>query len=96
MDGARKMSYPGGMVGPTQNRSYVDLEVDLVRRADGTVPVVDADEFRALEGLPPGHVRAVEEETTQIRELLADPAAVVMREGWLRLGRGRIPFTRSD
>ena len=65
--------------------SYVDLEVDLVLRADGTVQVVDEDEFMELAAngsLAAPVVQGVTDQTSRLRTLLGDPAAPVVAAGW--------------
>lgn len=69
--------------------SYVDLEVDLVLRADGTVLVVDEDEFVELathKSLPWPVAEAVTDETTRMQSDLGDEPPVVAA-GWSWLDR---------
>lgn len=70
--------------------SYVDLELDLARLADGTVLLVDEDEFeRAITEcrLPPGVITAARAEAASLRGRLADAAEPVVAAGWQWLER---------
>jgi hypothetical protein len=68
--------------------SYVDLEVDVVLRRDGSVLVLDENEFADLVrecGVPGSVVAAVHDTTAEVRALLSRPAAPVVEAGWARL-----------
>ena len=68
--------------------SYVDLEVDLVLRHDGTVLVVDEDEFdQAVRdySIPDEIVRSVTAQTSRLVTLLGQPSSPIVSAGWSRL-----------
>jgi hypothetical protein len=65
--------------------SYVDLELDLARLADGTVMVVDEDEFAhaVAEGvIPEGDAVAARGTAAELQGRLADPSEPVVAAGW--------------
>nr|WP_237556428.1 DUF402 domain-containing protein [Streptomyces sp. SID5464] len=65
--------------------SYVDLELDLARLADGTVLLVDEDEFEQAiteYRLPSEVITAARAEAASLRGRLADAAEPVVAAGW--------------
>lgn len=69
--------------------SYTDLELDLVRRKDGTVLVVDEDEFERA-GLPESVGTAARAAAVELRVRLGDEKEPVVGAGWAWLeGAGR-------
>ncbi|MEU0383218.1 DUF402 domain-containing protein [Streptomyces chartreusis] len=70
--------------------SYVDLELDLARLADGTVLLVDEDEFEQAiteYRLPSEVITAARAEAASLRSRLADAAEPVVAAGWQWLER---------
>jgi predicted RNA-binding protein associated with RNAse of E/G family len=70
--------------------SYVDLELDLVRLADGSVLLVDEDEFEqtvAEYRLPSDVVAAARTTAADLRKRLAIAVEPVMAAGWDWLDR---------
>ncbi len=74
----------------------IDLDLDVVRRTDGTVAVVDEDEFadhRLRYDYPDGLVDAVEAEAARTRHALACglPPFHGVADEWMEVGRDLIP-----
>ena len=67
----------------------IDLDLDVVKRADGTVEIVDQDEFAAHQtemGYPGRVVIAAQEAADAVKELLTSQQAPFdgSHEGWLK------------
>lgn len=65
--------------------SFTDLELDLVRREDGTVLLVDEDEFEqavAEYDIPVTVVETSRATTAELRARLADDADPLLAKGW--------------
>ncbi|MEU8515785.1 DUF402 domain-containing protein [Kitasatospora sp. NPDC048722] len=70
--------------------SYVDLELDLARLADGTVLLVDEDEFEQAVvecRMPADVVRAARAAAAASQIMLADATEPVVTAGWRWLDR---------
>ena len=61
--------------------SYTDLELDLVRRKDGTVLLVDEDEFERA-AFPPTVAAAARRTASELQARLADATEPVVAAGW--------------
>ena len=65
--------------------SYIDLDLDLARLADGRVVLVDEDEFEQARidcALPPGVVAAARSAASELQVRLAGEDEPVVAAGW--------------